>query len=91
MIKDLLSSLNSWRADDVDEILKARRREDRFVETTHAFAGDLCSAWMRIADDRVASGHHVDKVASQSWQRMGDRSDRSDDTKRSVLGDHQAV
>ena len=69
----------------VMQVVDADGFVDRLVEKLHALAGDACPAGMRIADQGVAGGEHVDGVAGQRRQRVRHRRDDADDAEGSVF------
>ena len=91
MIEDRLGRFERRLADDGDEVVDADGLVDRLVEKLHALAGDARAGGMRVADEGVAGGEHVDGVAGQRRQRMRDRRDDADDAERGVLFERDAV
>ena len=91
MLEDFVRRFDGRVTDDRHQVVNTDGFVDRLVETSHTFAGDARTTGMRIHDDRVSGSDHVHEVRGQSRQRVRDRSDRSDDSERSILGDGQAV
>ena len=79
------------RVDDREEVVEAGRLADRLVEASDPFGGDLRAGGMSIEDDRVASGEHVDRIASESRQAVRHGSNRADDAERSVIRERQSA
>src|SRR5262249_31928387 len=91
VLEDGLGRFQRRIANDRDEIVDADGIVDRLVEKLRSFAGYPGAGRVRVADDCVAAGQHVDDVARQRRQRMRDRSDDADDAERSELGERDAV
>ena len=74
-----------------NQIVDANFFVNRPVETSHAFDGHAFSRGMRIDDQCIATGNHAYGVASDGRQRMRNRCNRPDDTKRCMFDDGQAM
>ena len=62
-----------------------------WLNRLHALAGDAGAAGVRVADQGVAGGQHVDGVAGQRRQRVRHRRDDADDAERGVFLQGDAV
>ena len=91
MIENRISRFKSRFGDDANQVINSNLGMDRLVETTNPFGRDFLAAGVRIDNDRVATGNHVDRITSDRWQRVGYRCDRPDDSERSVFDDRQTM
>ena len=91
MIEDRAGRLERRLGDDADEVVDAQQLVDRLVEELRPVCRDPLAAGVRIADQAVAGGDHVDGVVGQGGQRVRDRRDHADHPPRPALVQRDAV
>ena len=87
VLEKLLRRFQRWLAYKTNEIVNSKVRMDRLIESTNSFRSDSFTAWVWIDDERIAAGDHANCVSSDGRQRMGDRRDDTDHSKRCVFDD----
>src|SRR5262249_296633 len=65
--------------DDREQAVDADGLVNRLVEQADALAGDAGAAGVRVADQSVAGGKHVDRVGGERRQRVGHGWDDADE------------
>ena len=62
VLEDCFSGFQCRRGDDCDQVLDAELARDRAVVFAHGVGGAVGAAGVRVGDQRVAAGNHVDRV-----------------------------
>ena len=77
--------------DQGDEVVDPKVAVNRLIEAAHPLGGHLLATRMGIDDDGVAAGDHAHGIAGDRGEGVGNRRDRADDAKWSMLNHGQAV
>ena len=80
-----IEGLDARRLDSGDDVINSDLAEDRFVVGAHGHGGAAGPTGMRIEDDGISGGHHVDDIAGESGDRVSDWQNRADDTEGRVF------
>src|ERR1051326_287429 len=87
----LLRRLDGRIGDAGDDVRRAARADDRFVQQRDRLHAAVLRVRVDVEDDAVPRGEHADGVADDGGGRIRDRRDRADDAERRRLDEGQAV
>ncbi len=91
MLEKIVGCIQGGLFDQADQVIDPEFLMDGLIESLDPFGGHLLAAWMRIHDNRVATGDHADRVAVIVGREWGNGSNGADDSERSMFDDRKSM